>query len=55
MQLQEKLMNQTWENDEKPSFGPKLFTEFYLYYMLDNVASYHCMQFQGKLREQQKT
>ena len=33
----------------------KLFTEFYLYYMLDNVASYHCMQFQGKLREQQKT
>ena len=22
---------------------------FYLYYMLDIVASYHCMQFQGKL------
>ena len=24
------------------------FCEFYLYYMLDFVASYHCIQFQGK-------
>ena len=22
MQFQEKLINQTWENDKKPSFGP---------------------------------
>ena len=43
MQFQEKLMNQTWENDKKKSFGPdfspfgtnldpqKLFCGFYLY------------------------
>ena len=32
--------------------GPKnLFHEFYLY-MLDIVASYHCMQFQGKITNQ---
>ena len=54
-------MNQTWENDEKPHFGPYLganlgpqnfFREFYLYYMLDIVASYHRMQYQGKLMNQ---
>ena len=28
---------------------PKLFREFYLYYMLNIVARYHCMQFQRKL------
>ena len=35
-------------------FGtPKLFSWiFYLYYMLDIVASYHCIQFQGKLMNQ---
>ena len=56
-------MNQTWENGQKPSFrtnfapyGPNLglrnfFPGFYLY-MLDIVASYHCMQFQGKLKNQ---
>ena len=34
-------------------FGPKnFFHEFYLYYMLDIVASYHCMWFQGKLMNQ---
>ena len=61
MQFKEKLMNQTWENDKRLSFrpdfgpfGPNLdpqifFREFYLYWMLDIVASYHCMQSQGKL------
>ena len=54
-------MNQTWENDKNlilglvlACFGPNLFPEnffpgFYLYLMLDIVASYQCMQFQGKL------
>ena len=50
-------MNQTWENGEKPSFGTNFgpfgpnffFHGFYLYNMLDIVASYHCMQCQGKL------
>ena len=53
-------MNKTWENGKKPSsgnnfapFGPKfLFHEFYIYYMLDIVESYPCMQFQGKLINQ---
>ena len=63
MQFQGQLMNQTWENGNKPSFktnfgpfgpfgpnlGPKnIFHQFYLYYMLEIAASYHCMQFQGK-------
>ena len=64
MQFQGKLMSQTWENGKKPSFGadfspfgphlgPKnFFHGFYLYFMLDIVASYHCMQFQGKLMNQ---
>ena len=62
MQFQGKLMNQTWENGKKPSLGlgslwPKFglksfFNGFYLYQMLDIVASYHCMQFQGKLMNQ---
>ena len=37
-------------------FGPntvaKIFFVFYLYMMLYIVASYHCMQFQGKLMNQ---
>ena len=57
-------MNQTSKNGKKPSFGtdfgtfgPNLgsrnfFHRFYLYRMLDIVASYHCMQFQGKLMNQ---
>ena len=61
IQFQEKLMNQTWENGKKPSFkpdfgpfgpnlGPKTFFRgFHLYWMLYIAASYHCMQFQGKL------
>ena len=33
--------------------GPKSFLHgFYLFYMLDIVASYHCMQLQGKLMNQ---
>ena len=64
MQFQGKLMNQAWENGKKTSFGtdfvpfgpnlgPKIFFHgFYFYYMLDIVASYHCMQFQGKLINQ---
>ena len=59
-QFQGKPINQTWENGKKPSFGPdlapwakiwiqKLFRGFYLYYILDIVASYLCMQFQEKL------
>ena len=65
MQFKRKLMKQTWENGKKnpkfwPDFGPfcqKLglqifFQEFYLYYMLDIVASFHYMQFQGKLMNQ---
>ena len=36
-----------------PEFGPQnLFHEFYLYYMLEIVASYHCLQFQEKLTSQ---
>ena len=61
MRFQGKLMNQTWENSKKPSFktdfglfgpnlGPKnFFHGFYPDYMLEILASYHCMQFQGKL------
>ena len=61
MQFQEKQMNQTWENGEKPnfrphfdSFGPSLsswsfFREFYHSQILDIIASYNSMQFQGKL------
>ena len=36
-----------------PNFVPQnFFCEFYLYYMLDIVGSYHCMQFQGTLINQ---
>ena len=61
MQFQGKVINQTWENGEKPSFGPNFgpnlvlenyFRDFYLYWVLGIVASYHCMQFQGKLMNQ---
>ena len=57
MQFRGKLMNQIWENGKKLSFGtdfglfgqnvsPKsFFHKFYLYYKLDIVLSYHCMQF----------
>ena len=57
-------MHQTWENGEKTlvlgqilaplvQIWPKnFFHEFYLYYILDIVANYHCMQFQGKLMNQ---
>ena len=63
MQFQAKLICQTWENSKKPTSGTILaplvqilarnfFQKFYLYYILDIVASYHCMQFQGKLIKQ---
>ena len=47
-------MNGTWENGENLVLGPilgpkKFFHGFYLDYMLDIVASYHYMQFEGKL------
>ena len=36
-----------------PNLGSKtFFLKFYLYYMLDIVASYHCMQYQGELMNQ---
>ena len=66
MQFQGKLMNQTRENKQKPSFGtlfghfgPKLghksfFRGFHLYQMLDIVANYHYMQFQEKLMNMRK-
>ena len=49
-------MHQTWENGKKKTnfesdfglFHPN-FRDFYLYSMLNIVASYHCMQFQGIL------
>ena len=34
------------------TLAQKCFHKFYFYYMLDIVASYHCMQFQGKLMNQ---
>ena len=64
MQMQGKLMNQTWKNAKKPSFGPnfgpfvsnlpplEFFSGFYLGYMLGINANYHCMQFQGKQMNQ---
>ena len=51
-------MSQTWENGKKSSFvsdfGPfgPIFRGFYLYEMLDIIASYHCMKFQVKLMNQ---
>ena len=61
MQFKRKLKNQTSENSEKRNFGPdfgpnsgppNFFRGFYLYLMLDIVASYHCIQSQGKLMNQ---
>ena len=47
-----KLKKQTWENGEKPNFGPDFslfspifFRGFYPYQILDIVASYHRMHF----------
>ena len=64
MQFQGKLLNQLEKMATKPSFrldfgtfgsnlGLKIFFRgFYLYQMLDIAASYHRMQFQGKLLNQ---
>ena len=57
MQFQGKLMNQTWKNSKKPSFGSN-FCQFgpnlgaKIFFMLDIVAIFHCMQFQGKITKQ---
>ena len=60
MQSKGKLMKKTWENSKKSDFGPdfhlfgpnlgtqNFFCGFYFYYMLNIVASYHCIQFEGK-------
>ena len=56
MQFKRRQINQTWENAKKPNLGPNVgsfglqdfFHEFYLYEMLDIVASFHCMRSQGK-------
>ena len=63
MQYQAKLMNQTWENCKKTSFGTdfgpfgpnldsKTFHKFYLDHVVGIIASYHCMYFQEKLMNQ---
>ena len=57
MQFAGKLMNQTWKPNLGSDFDPNLvlktfFGGFYLYKMLYIVASYHFMQFQGKLINQ---
>ena len=61
MQFKGKLMNQTWENGEKPNFRPHLnpfgpnlpppqffFHGFYLYLMLDIIVSCNRLEFQEK-------
>ena len=57
MQFERKLKNKTWENGKKPSFRPNFdpfdpnlgfknfYDRFYLYYLLDIIASYHCEEF----------
>ena len=46
-------MNQTSENDKKPSFGPNFgpifFSKIYLCQSLNIMVSYHHMQYQKKL------
>ena len=48
-------MNQTWKKMvKKLVFGPhlhpqKFFNEFYLYFLLNIIASYHRIQFSEKL------
>ena len=62
MQLPGKLVNQTWENGEKPNFGlfgPNLSLQFFF---VDStcassqtssyVPSYHPMSYKGKLMNQ---
>ena len=61
MKIQEKLMNQTWENGKKPIFGPDLspfgtnsgcqffFSKIWLRQSLDIMVSYHHVLYQKKL------
>ena len=64
MQFQGKLTNETWENFKNVVLGwilvllakirdhKKFIRRFYIHSMLDIIASYQCMQFQGKLMNQ---
>ena len=45
MQFQEKIMNQTWENDKKPSFGPSFGPQNFFF---KNLAS-SVTRFYGQL------
>ena len=62
MQFQGKQMNQTWENDKKPSFGPDFgpfgpnagcyiffSSKIWLRQSLDVMVSYQHVQYQKKL------
>ena len=60
MQFQRKLMNQTWENSKKPSFGPdfgpicpnlgyQIFIQKSGCQSLDIIVSYHHVKYQKKL------
>ena len=61
MQIKGKLMNQTWENGKKPSFGPDFdtfgpnlghqffFSKIELPQSIDTMISYHHVQNQKKL------
>ena len=61
MQFQGQLMNQTWENGKKPSFGPILvhlpeiratkffFSKIGICQSLDIMVSYHHVQYQKRL------
>ena len=63
-QFQGKLTNQTWENSKNLVLGQllvhfakirdqkKFIRRFYICQMLDIIACYQCMQFQGKLMKQ---
>ena len=61
MQVQGKLMNKTWENGKKTSFGPDFglnsgcqfffffFSKIWLRQSLDVMVSYYHVQYQKKL------
>ena len=62
MQFHGKLLNKTWENGTKPSFGPDFgpsdpnsgrkkifFSKIWLRQSLDIIVSYHHVQYQKKL------
>ena len=65
MQFPGKQMNQAWENSNKPSFGPDFgtfgpnlghhlffsFSKIWLPQSLDNMVSYHHVQYQKKTND----